>query len=213
MRIGGFLKQSLIDWEGMITAVIFTKGCNFRCGYCHNPSLVLPGLFNETSDIEIEEILSYLNTRKKWIDGVVISGGEPTIHPDLLYFIKIIRELGFKIKLDTNGTNPSMLKSIISQKVVDCIAMDIKTIIQPVEYAEITNCSDPSVTKKIRESVLLLRRSGIQFQFRTTLIPQIHSEEIVEHLRKEFKSDPWIHQKYRQGFTIDSLIGQSLNNQ
>jgi len=210
MRIGGFQKQSLIDWEGMITAVIFTRGCNFRCGYCHNPSLVLPGLFNETTDIEIEEILTYLNSRKKWIDGVVISGGEPTIHPDLLYFIKIIRELGFKIKLDTNGTNPSMLQSIISQKLVDFIAMDIKTIIQPVEYAEITNCSDPSVTNKIRESVLLLRRSGIQYQFRTTLIPMVHTEEIVEDLTKEFKSDPWIQQQYRRGITIDSFTDLML---
>ncbi len=89
MRIGGFLKHSLIDWEGMITAVIFTRGCNFRCGYCHNPSLVLPGLFNETEDIETEEIFSYLNIRKQWIDGVVISGGEPTVHPDLPEFIRI----------------------------------------------------------------------------------------------------------------------------
>lgn len=210
MRIGGFLKQSLIDWEGMITAVIFTKGCNFRCGYCHNPSLVLPELFNETTDIEIEEILTYLNSRKKWIDGVVISGGEPTIHSDSPYLIKAIRQDGYLIKLDTNGSNPSMIEGLISERLVDFVAMDIKTVLLPAEYARITNCPDTCLIEKVVKSVNILRESGIQYQFRTTLIPMVHTEEIVEDLTKEFKSDPWIQQQYRQGITIDSFTDLML---
>jgi pyruvate formate lyase activating enzyme len=210
MRIGGFLKQSLIDWEGMIAAVIFTKGCNFRCGYCHNPSLVLPDFYKETEETEIEEILSYLSTHKNWIDGVVISGGEPTIHSDLPNLIKAIRQAGYSIKLDTNGSNPLMIEGLISGHLVDFVAMDIKTVLQPAEYARITNCQDTCLIEKIVKSVNILRESRIQYQFRTTLVPTVHTEEIVEYLKKKFKSDPWIQQQYRQGITIDSFTDLKL---
>lgn len=205
MRIGGFLKHSLIDWEGMITAVIFTRGCNFRCGYCHNPSLVLPGLFNETEDIESEEILSYLNIRKQWIDGVVISGGEPTVHPDLPEFIKLVRNAGYRIKLDTNGSNPVMLKELVSAGLVDFVAMDIKTLLKSSAYYEITGSSSLRLIQRISESVSILRTSGVQYQFRTTLVPGFHTEEIVEQLKKEFKGDPLVLQQFREGVTIEPL--------
>lgn len=204
MRIGGFLRQSLIDWEGMIAAVIFTKGCNFRCGYCHNPSLVLPDLFEETDDIEIEEIMSYLSSRKQWIDGVVISGGEPTINPDLPDILKSIRKNGHLIKLDTNGNCPVMLSDLISERLVDFVAMDIKTRLLFSEYNQITNCHDIRLIEKVSESINILRKSGIQYQFRTTVIPGVHSNEIIQHLKEEFKNDPWVLNQYRHGNTVDS---------
>ncbi|HZJ73928.1 MAG TPA: anaerobic ribonucleoside-triphosphate reductase activating protein, partial [Perlabentimonas sp.] len=130
MRIGGFVKQSFIDWEGKITSVIFTKGCNFRCGFCHNPSLVLPKLIEQTPDIEVAAITEHLRKRKQWLDGVVITGGEPTLHNDLSTFIKTIKELGYPVKLDTNGSNPTLLKKLIADNSVDYVAMDIKTTLK-----------------------------------------------------------------------------------
>ena len=116
MRIASLQKQSFIDWEGKTAAVIFTKGCNFRCGYCHNPSLVLPHLLDRTPDLSEKEIMGYLLSRKNWLDGVVITGGEPTIQPDLPTFMAAVKEAGFAIKLDTNGTNPDMLNELIKNK-------------------------------------------------------------------------------------------------
>ena len=127
MRIGAFLKQSLIDWEGRVSAVIFTKGCNFRCGYCHNPYLVLPELLRQTQDIEEHEVLDFLDRRKNWLDGVVISGGEPTLHEDLIPFIQKIKALGLPVKLDTNGSHPEVLEQLIGGKWIDAVAMDIKS--------------------------------------------------------------------------------------
>jgi len=204
MRIGGFIKQSLIDWEGMIAAVIFTKGCNFRCGYCHNPSLVLPELMNKTLDIQEETVLSYLRNRVNWLDGVVISGGEPTIHIDLPEFLYKVMQIGLPIKLDTNGTNPQMIKRLIDNKLINYISMDIKTIIMAEEYQRITNCNDPESIERINESINLLRSSSIQYQFRTTALPHLHTEEFLVNLRNIFINDSYIIQKFRKGMTIDS---------
>ena len=203
MRIGALQKQSFIDWQGKIVAVIFTKGCNFRCGYCHNPSLVLPKLINQTPDISEEEILSYLKRRKGWLDGVVITGGEPTIHTDLGHLLREIKQIGYAIKLDSNGTNPQALQALIDKKLIDFIAMDIKTIVEIKNYAEITNCKEPALIEKIERSIQIIKASGIQYQFRTTVIPLFHSKEIVAHLEKRFKDDNYAIQQFRQGDIID----------
>jgi pyruvate formate lyase activating enzyme len=205
MRIGGFQKTSLIDWEGKIASMIFTKGCNFRCGYCHNPSLVLPELMNRTPDIQEELVLSYLRNRINWLDGVVISGGEPTIHKDLPEFLHKIRQIGLPVKLDTNGTNSQMIKKLIDNKLIDYISMDIKTIIRAKEYQRITNCNDPESIERINESINLLRSSSIQYQFRTTALPHLHTEEFLFNLRNSFINDSYIVQKFREGMTIDSF--------
>lgn len=209
MKIGGFLKQSLIDWEGMIAAVIFMKGCNFRCGYCHNPSLVLPDLFEETDDIGIEEILSYLNSHKQWLDGVVVTGGEPTINPDLPDLLWQIRQIGYLIKLDTNGSNPEMIKQLLKEGLLEYVAMDIKTVIDFNEYREITNFKDPSIIRKLRETISILRSSGIKHQFRTTEIQQYHSNQVINKLAEEFGKDPYIRQTFRDGLTINNYKKQS----
>ena len=123
MKIGGFLKQSFVDFPATISAVIFTSGCNINCWYCHNRELI-DGTKEE--DVSLEYIYDFLEKRKGFLDGVVISGGEPTLQRDLKHFIYKVKELGFKIKLDTNGTNPNILKELLNEKIIDYVAMDIK---------------------------------------------------------------------------------------
>jgi len=204
MRIGSLLKNSLIDWDGKLTAVIFTKGCNFRCGFCHNPSLVLPELLNQTRDYPENRIFSFLKNRRSWLDGVVVTGGEPTIYDDLPEFIAGIKALGFKLKLDTNGTNPKMLEKLIEEKLVDFVAMDVKTILTAEEYEKITNCKMSDLIKKIEDSISILRVSHIQYQFRTTVIPKYHSCEKIAALKKMFGDENYIIQQFRQGDLVEN---------
>jgi pyruvate formate lyase activating enzyme len=136
MKIAGLIKQSYIDYPGKMAAVVFTQGCNFRCGYCHNPSLVLPRLFHHNKLVAVSDVLIHLENRKDWLDGVVITGGEPTIHGDLPDFLRQIKSLGYLVKLDTNGSNPLMLEKVIKENLVDFIAMDIKTLLQEELYAK-----------------------------------------------------------------------------
>ena len=213
MRIASLQKQSFIDWEGKTVAVIFTKGCNFRCDYCHNPSLVLPQLLNSAPDISEKEIFDYLQNRKNWLDGVVITGGEPTIHADLPEFMAAIKKLGFQIKLDTNGTNPSMLKELIKNKLVDYVAMDIKTVLDEVKYNGVVGIGikDDTIINKISSSIEILRNENISYQFRTTIIPDLHSHEIKNRLAEQFKTDNYVLQEFRYGVTIDTLTNHGCS--
>lgn len=162
MKIGGLIKFTLIDFPGRPAAVVFTQGCNFRCRYCHNPELVYPHLFAEP--VAIEEIYSFLKRRQGTLEGVVVSGGEPTLHEDLPSFMADLKAMGYATKLDTNGTRPDMLKSLLDAKLLDYIAMDIKA---PMEkYALITGVDfNPEVLK---QSMDLIRQSGLEYEFRTT---------------------------------------------
>jgi pyruvate formate lyase activating enzyme len=210
MRIGGFVRNSMVDWEGKVVSVVFTKGCNFRCGYCHNPSLVIPDLLRNTEDIPVNEVLSSLGERRGWIDGVVVTGGEPTIHNDLPDFLSAIKETGLLVKLDTNGTNPRLLDYLIEHRLTDFVAMDIKTLIEDGEYAIISGGHDHGLAGRIKESVELLRRSGIQYQFRTTIIPGYHTDEIIRMLDKEFETDPYIKQPFREGENVANYSSSSV---
>ena len=182
MRIGGFVKQSLIDWEGVLSAVVFTKGCNFRCDYCHNPSLVLPSLTDHLPDLSETVILDYLRRRREWIEGVVVTGGEPTLHPGLTGFLERVKGLGYRIKLDTNGTNTELLSALIDMGLVDCVAMDIKTIPDREHYAKIYPAVTDRQMDNVQRSIDLLRDSGIDYRFRTTLIPGVKDYAIREEL-------------------------------
>ena len=119
IRIGGLVKQSFVDWDGVLSAVVFTKGCNFRCSYCHNPALVVPALMRERPDVAESEVFDYLARRRGWLDGVVVTGGEPTLHAGLPAFLERVKALGYRVKLDTNGTNPEMLRQLIASGAVD----------------------------------------------------------------------------------------------
>lgn len=169
MRIGGLTRVSFIDYPGKISAVIFTIGCNFRCPFCHNPELV-----DETADeMKAEEVLAFLKRRKNLLDAVTITGGEPTLHEDLPDLIRTIKALGYLVKLDSNGTRPWMLRELIAEKLVDYIAMDIKS---PIERYSGT-VGRPVDTAAIAESIALIRSSSVQYEFRTTVLDTLFSKD------------------------------------
>jgi len=170
MKIGGLEKFTLIDYPGKISAIVFTVGCNFRCPFCHNPSLVEE---TEETDIKTEEVLTFLKKRIGSLDAVTITGGEPTMHKDLIPFMRKIKKLGFLIKLDSNGTNPLVLKKVIKEKQVDYLAMDIKS--SPEKYMQ--TVGRPIEIKKIKESVNIIMKSGIPYEFRTTVVKALLPEE------------------------------------
>jgi pyruvate formate lyase activating enzyme len=162
MRIGGLQKCSLIDYPGKISAIVFTIGCNFRCPYCHNPELV-----DETArEMPEEEVFAFLERRKNLLDAVTITGGEPTMHENLIPFIRKIKEMGFLVKLDSNGTNPEVIAQVQKEKLVDYIAMDIKA---PVDSYEKT-VGRPVNGDAIRKSIALLIGGDVPYEFRTTVV-------------------------------------------
>lgn len=171
--IGGVQKTSLLDYPDKISAIVFTQGCNFRCGYCHNPQLL-----NSKNDIYAPDVFfEFLKRRQGKLDGVVITGGEATLQPDLKLFIQRVKELGFLTKLDTNGTSPAIVKNLMEENLIDYIAMDIKAPIK--KYQLITNSKID--TKKIEESINLILNSNIDYEFRTTVLPsQLKIEDFEE---------------------------------
>ena len=189
MRIGGFNKLTTQDFPGNLACIIFTSGCNFNCDYCYNRDLVE----SKAPEIDQDEIFSYLEERKNMLDGVVISGGEPTIWDDLIPFIKKIREYGFKVKLDTNGYRPEVLKEIIDKKLVDYIAMDIKAIFN--EYFKVIKKDID--TDKLLESIELIKKSNINHEFRTTIIKGMHTIEDLDKMVKLVDGDPYYLQNFR----------------
>lgn len=181
MLIGGLQKSSLIDYPEKISAIIFTQGCNFKCPYCHNPELISG---KQQTGIDEVQILNFLASRQGKLDGVVITGGEPTLHKDLPEFIKQIKILGFSVKLDTNGTNPEMLESLIHENLIDYVAMDIKAPIE--KYKEIV-CADVN-TDNILKSIDILKKSDIDYEFRTTVIKSQLLTEDFENIGKLIKN-------------------------
>jgi len=162
MTIGGIQKLSTVDYPGYTVASIFTIGCNMRCGYCHNPELVLPEQY--AGAIPEEEIFEFLEKRRGLLDGVAISGGEPTMQEDLPDFIRRCKKMGFLVKLDTNGTNPGVLRELLQENLVDFVAMDIKGPLE--KYSQIA--ARPIDIDAIRESIDLIRT--IPHEFRTTIV-------------------------------------------
>ena len=161
--IGGLQKTSLLDFPEKISAIVFTQGCNFRCGYCHNPELCT---FSKKPVITLSAFFDFLKNRRGKLDGVVITGGEPTLHTDLPDFIKDIKNLGFAVKLDTNGTNPVMLEELIRSNLIDYIAMDIKSPLE--KYDQIKGIKID--TALIKQSIDLIMKSDTDYEFRTTVV-------------------------------------------
>ena len=168
MNIQGFQKLTLLDFPGKVACTVFTGGCNLRCPFCHNASLVLePTIYSDAT----QDVLNYLSGRKGIIDGVCITGGEPLLQPDLADFISKIKDMGFAVKLDTNGSMPDRLQQIIDTGLIDYIAMDIKS--SPEGYALATGVE--GATDNYIKSVDIIRQSGIEHEFRTTAVKGIHS--------------------------------------
>jgi len=173
MNIAGFVKTSFVDYPGKIASVVFTQGCNLRCGYCHNFRLIDEN--DGSTGILPEEIFEFLAKRKGMIDGVVVTGGEPTLQKDLGIFIKELKAMSLLVKLDTNGTNPDSLRALMEDKLLDFIAMDLKAPLS--KYEHITGTSQLELSS-IRESVEVIKNSGLEHEFRTTLCPELEAEDI-----------------------------------
>ena len=172
MNISGIQKLTLLDYPGKVACTLFTAGCNFRCPFCHNAGLVLPDRLEEASITE-DEVMSFLKKRAGMLDGVAITGGEPLLHTDMPEFLEKIKNLGYKIKLDTNGSNPKLLKEIVNAGLVDRVAMDIKNA--PTEYNKTAGCSVDM--EKIEESKDFLLTGTCDYEFRTTVVKGIHTKE------------------------------------
>lgn len=176
MNIKGLQKLTLLDFPDRLACTVFVGGCNFRCPFCHNASLVLPERFGE--GISEDDFFDFLRTRVGRLDGVCVSGGEPTVMTDLVEFIEKIKALGFLVKLDTNGSRPDLLWELIDRGLIDYVAMDIKS--SPEGYARAvgldrTRCAE--IIERVRESVQILKRGRTDYEFRTTLVRELHSED------------------------------------
>lgn len=196
MNICGYQKTTLLDYPGHVAATIFTGGCNFRCPFCHNSDLIL----NPTTLIPEEEIFAFLKKRKNILSGICITGGEPTLQPDLSDFIEKVRSLGYKIKLDTNGYLPEIIQDLLNKKLLDYIAMDIKAGFS--NYVKVCGIQNFNMDT-IKKSISIIENSGIDYEFRTTVVKELHSEqdfqEIIEMISPQ---SPYYIQSFKDSGNI-----------
>lgn len=211
LKIKKFIDNSLIEWEGRISAVIVLGGCNFACPFCHNGVLLKAN--DDIAEISQDKVLQILQEKKNWLDGVVISGGEPCLYHELFAFIKKVKALGFPIKLDTNGYHPRMLGTLIKQKLVDYVAMDIKAPLNE-KYKQLsgTNLN----LNRIKQSIALLRTTGIDYEFRTTYVPSmLEKNDLVEIATYLQGSKRFYIQQFSPEETLDhslsSLVPYTMN--
>lgn len=180
MKIYGMEKLSLVDFDGKITCTIFLGGCNFRCPFCHNSSLVLNPSINQ--EIDIKTVTDYLELRKNMIDAVCLTGGEPTLYSDIIEFFRTIKNMGYITKLDTNGSNPEMIKKLCEEGLVDYVAMDIKNSLN--KYQKTIGVNNKSLIDNVKESIKYIINSGIDYEFRTTLVKEFHTMDDILEIRE-----------------------------
>lgn len=186
MEIKGFIDVSLSDWDGRVSSVIFLPGCNFRCPFCYNTKLVLqPEAMPTTTLLQVED---YLEGNRKWIDGVVITGGEPTIHNDLPSLCQKLKKMHFTVKVDTNGTNPAMIRKLVDGQLIDYVALDIKAPLTEQEYSRATGVKAAPFIGRIRETIQYLLENHVDYEFRTTLVPTLHQTESIDKICQTIKS-------------------------
>lgn len=201
MRISGHLKLSLTDYPGHLSTIVFTQGCNFKCPFCQNSIFIN----SEDGIIPENDIFEYLDKRKGVLEGVVVSGGEPTLQKDLKLFMRKVKDLGLKIKLDTNGSNYLVLKELIDEELVDYVAMDVKNVYD--EYSTI--CGVKVIVDNIKKSIKLLRESNIDYEFRTTIVKEFHDIDKILKLCEEFKDDKYFLQNFQNS---ENVIDKSLHS-
>jgi pyruvate formate lyase activating enzyme len=198
LGIKGFLPVSMLDWDGNLVSTLFTGGCNFRCPYCHNSDLVVNS--HRLEDISFEVIEKHLIAKDGWLDGVVVTGGEPLIHPRLNELLKRIKSLGYCVKLDTNGALPGALQKLLEEELVDYVAMDIKTSF--VKYQQVTKLD---CYPHIKKSIQLLIASGISHEFRTTTVPGFVTEADVLQIAHFIKEgDKYFLQQFNSQYVLES---------
>lgn len=203
MIFGGFQQLSLIDYPGKICAIAFTIGCNFRCAFCHNKELVLPELIAKQPIITEDDILTFLKTRIGKLEALCITGGEPSLYDDLDKFLQKIKQLGLLIKLDTNGTNPTILSKILDAKLVDYIAMDIKAPLTTQDYNKITGVQVN--LDNIKKSIELIKTKLSDYEFRTTVEPSLKEQDILQIATYLAPAKKYFLQEFRTGNTLNPL--------
>jgi pyruvate formate lyase activating enzyme len=205
IEIKGFLETSFLDWPGKLCSVLFLPHCNFRCPYCHNHPLVFyPERY---ATIPLEDILDRLHSLKNWIDGVCLTGGEPTLHADLPFLIREIKRYRFLVKLDTNGSNPQMLENLIETGEIDFISMDVKGPLDPFRYSRSTGL--PINLKPVLESIEILKGGKVEYEFRMTVVPGLHREEDIQTLGNQLR----VGRRFiLQNFNPENPLDPSLKN-
>jgi pyruvate formate lyase activating enzyme len=210
MLLGGLQKLTLIDYPGKVAATVFTVGCNFRCPFCHNPELVFPDFGGNTGSVSEQDFFDFLEKRRGKLDGVCITGGEPTIQKDILNFIKKIKEAGFLVKLDTNGSRPDVLQKAFKENMIDFVAMDIKNCLE--KYSQ-TNGVETDL-ERIKLSVDLIKNSRKPYEFRTTVVPDLHTEKDFDKIGRWLRgSESYALQEFRnEGKVLDEKFGEKIKN-
>ncbi|MBM4311648.1 MAG: anaerobic ribonucleoside-triphosphate reductase activating protein [Deltaproteobacteria bacterium] len=182
LPIKGFIDTSFVDWPGKICAVLFFPLCNFRCPYCHNADLVVRP--DQLATIEPESVFARLDDLRGWIDGVCVTGGEPTLQPKLRRLLEVVRAAGFQTKLDTNGSNPDVLRGLLDAGLLDYVAMDVKSCLDESSYCAITSAPE-SMLGRVRASIDLLREGRVEYEFRITVVPTYHGPEDIFRLARD----------------------------
>ena len=200
--IKGFDQMSLVDWDGMVASTLYTSGCNFRCPYCHNSGLVL--FPDQYESIPVDEILDYVREHNDFIDGVVITGGEPCIHSNIGGLIKQLRDVGVAVKLDTNGSFPELLESLIDKELLDYVAMDVKAPLDFDSYSKSAGITDRRTFEKVRDSIDLLMEGRVDYEFRMTVVPALHRASDLLRVAEQIKgARRFVLQNYVPRDTLD----------
>ncbi|NYZ75611.1 anaerobic ribonucleoside-triphosphate reductase activating protein [Candidatus Micrarchaeota archaeon] len=198
MEFGGIQKTSLIDYPAKIAVVLFTKGCNYACSYCHNPHLAAPD--EKTPTVTEEEALEALRKRRKYADALVVTGGEPTLQKDLPAFLRKARGLGYLIKLDTNGSNPLFLSQLLKEGLLDYVALDLKAA--PEDYPLLTKSKTDA--ESVRKSAEAIKKSGVDYEFRTTVVPGLHEARKIKSMSEWVDGGKRLFlQRFRPGYCLD----------
>lgn len=207
MLLKGLQGLTLLDFPGKVACIVFVGGCNFRCPFCQNPELVLHP--EELPTIAEDEFFKFLKARVGFLDGVVITGGEPTIYSDLPEFLKKVKDLGFLVKVDTNGTNPEMVEKLVRQKLIDYVAMDYKGPLgkyyKYIGQSQNSKVKGQSYKLKVKRTIEILLKNKIDFELRTTVVPTLHTKEDLIEMVKEIKnlSPKWFLQPFRPNKCLD----------
>ncbi|MFQ5835682.1 MAG: anaerobic ribonucleoside-triphosphate reductase activating protein [bacterium] len=202
MEFKGFIKTSLIEYPGKIVSVVFVGGCNFRCPFCQNPDLVLNS--RSLPSTGEKEVIDHLLCKRKWLDGLVITGGEPMLEKGLPNFVSKIKKEGFLVEIETNGTNPGMLRDLVERSLVDYLALDIKAPFEWEKYRKVAGIVDELLFGKVKESVKILSRSNIDYELRTTVVPGlVDQEDLISIARGLEGIRKYVLQQFAPKVTLD----------
>ncbi len=202
MEFKGFIKTSVIEYPGKIVSLVFVGGCNFRCPFCQNPDLVLDS--RSLPSTGEKEVIDHLLSKRKWLDGLVITGGEPMLEKDLPNFLSKIKKEGFLVEIETNGTNPGMLRDLVKRSLVDYLALDIKAPFEWEKYRKVAGIVDDNLFGKVKESVKILLSSNIDYELRTTVVPGLVDQEDLISIARSFESvKKYVLQQFVPKITLD----------